>query len=153
MNESIRYDVMINCLSSAQSARIEQAILDHIKYNNNLADAVKVQSSNGNIMLRIVDYVEVFPAFTYRTTPTAMINEVVDSEGIEVLVKCNNNVDAIKVANFMHYQFAGMQAYIDSDVLININNDNNNVLLFIDKKLNMEPDILFMPDAYLSHIC
>ena len=151
MNGNTRYDVAIKCLSSAQSERIKQNILDRIKYNNNFIDTVRVQSSNSNIMLRITDRAEAFPAFTYRTTPTAMINKIIDSEGIEVLVKCNNNVDAIKVANFMHYQFAGMPAYGEGDIIVNI--DNSSVLAFIDKKLNIEPDVLFIPDVYLSHIC
>lgn len=153
MNGNTRYDVVIKCLSSAQSERIKQNILDRIKYNNNFIDTVRVQSSNGNIMLRITGQAEAFPAFTYRTTPIAMINQIIDSEGIEILVKCNNNVDANKVANFMHYQFAGMPAYRESDIIIDINKDNNSVLLFIDKKLNIEPDVLFIPDVYLSHIC
>lgn len=152
MNGNTRYDVTIKCLSSAQSERIKQNILDRIKYNNNFTDTVKVQLSNdGSIMLRITDRAEAFPAFTYRATPTAMINQIIDSEGIEILVKCNTNVDANKVANFMHYQFAGMPAYRESDIIINI--DNSSVLAFIDKKLNIEPDVLFIPDVYLSHIC
>lgn len=148
MNGNTRYDVTIKCLSSEQSERIKQNILDRIKYNSNFTDTVKVRLSNdGSIMLRVTDLAEAFPTFTYRTTPAAMTNQITDSEGIEILVKCNNDVDAIKVANFMQYQFAGMPAYREGDIIVNI--DNSSVLAFIDKKLNIEPDVLFISDVYL----
>ena len=109
---------------------------------------MKVRLSNdGSIMLRVTDLAEAFPTFTYRTTPAVMTNQITDSEGIEILVKCNNDVDAIKVANFMQYQFAGMPAYGEGDIIVNI--DNSSVLVFIDKKLNIEPDVLFISDVYL----
>ena len=63
MNGNTRYDVTIKCLSSAQSERIKQNILDRIKYNSNFTDTVKVQLSNdGSVMLRITDRAEAFPA-------------------------------------------------------------------------------------------
>lgn len=67
----------------------------------------------------------------------------------EVHVRANDEADCMKVAHFMHYQFAGRQSYVGSKVFLSIDDDKKGVLLIVDGELCDRPLIVPIADDFV----
>lgn len=67
----------------------------------------------------------------------------------EVHVKCTNEDDCMKVANFIHYQLAGGEPYKNNKILLSIDDDKKGILLIIDGELCNRPLLIPISDDFV----
>lgn len=59
----------------------------------------------------------------------------------EIIITVKNEKEQMRIANSIHHQLVGNQDYIDSNIVLNID-ENNTVRLYIFEECENEPDII-----------
>ena len=59
----------------------------------------------------------------------------------EIIITVKNEKEQMRIANSIHHQLVGNQDYIDSNIVLSID-ENNTVRLYIFEECENEPDII-----------
>lgn len=59
----------------------------------------------------------------------------------EIIITVKNEKEQMRIANSIHHQLVGNRDYIDSNIVLNID-ENNTVRLYIFEECENEPDII-----------
>lgn len=51
--------------------------------------------------------------------------------------KCAGNEEKMKIGNIFHKNLSGMEAYVNNDIVLNIDADNEVVVYIYDEKINL----------------
>ena len=51
--------------------------------------------------------------------------------------KCADNEEKMKIGNIFHKNLVGMEAYVNNDIVLNIDADNEVVVYIYDEKINL----------------
>ena len=67
--------------------------------------------------------------------------EVLVMTNLEVKIKCNSKEEAWEVGGKIHDQLTGNQDYIDSNIVLHVDEDENTVELYFDELKSERPEI------------